>query len=64
MSEKLLPCPFCGDEAGYHVSCLKGFVYCTGCGARTNGSYTDTEPDWAQEEARSWNTRVDGGRHE
>lgn len=59
MSEtELLPCPFCGDKAGYHVSGLKGYAYCTGCGVTTDGSYTHREPDWAEEETRLWNTRV------
>lgn len=59
MSETgLLPCPFCGDFAGYYVSGPKGYVYCTGCGVSTDGSYTHREPDWAEEETRLWNTRV------
>ena len=61
---ELLPCPFCGDKADYYVSGLKGYVYCTGCGVRTDGSYAYRDPDWAQEEARSWNTRVNGEDHE
>lgn len=55
---ELLPCPFCGGSADYYVSGLKGYVYCTGCGARTDGSYTHSEPDWAEEETRLWNQRV------
>lgn len=58
MNEKLLQCPFCGDNADYYVSGLKGYVYCTKCGARTKGSYTYNYPDWTKEEARSWNTRI------
>lgn len=57
-NEKLLPCPFCGGEAGYYVPGMKGHVYCKGCGAMSDGSYTNRDPDWAQEEARLWNTRV------
>lgn len=55
---ELLPCPFCGGKAGYCVSGLKGYVYCTGCGVTTDGSYTHREPDWAEEETRFWNQRV------
>lgn len=55
---ELLPCPFCGGSADYYVSGLKGYVYCTGCGARTDGSYVYRDPDWAQKEARSWSQRV------
>ena len=61
---ELLPCPFCGDKAGYYVSGDKGYVYCTGCGVSTDGSYVYRDPNWAQEEARSWNTRVNGEDHE
>lgn len=55
---ELLPCPFCGGEAGYYVSGNKGYVYCKGCGAMSDGSYTNRDPDWKQEEARLWNQRV------
>lgn len=58
MNEKLLQCPFCGGNADYHVSGLKGYVYCTRCGARTEGSYPYNDLDWDEEETRSWNTRV------
>lgn len=57
-NEKLLPCPFCGGEAGYYVPGMKGHVYCKGCGAMSDGSSTNRDPDWTQEEARLWNTRV------
>lgn len=56
--KELLPCPFCGEKAGYCVSGLKGHVYCTGCGVMTDGSYTHREPDWAKEETRLWNQRA------
>ena len=55
MNEKLLQCPFCGENADYSVSGVKWYVCCTGCGARTKGSYTI---DWEKEEANLWNTRV------
>lgn len=51
----LLPCPFCSGIAEYHVSGAKRFVYCTKCGARTEGVYVHEDPDWKVNEARMWN---------
>ncbi len=52
---KLLPCPFCGDEAEYvrrgtsRQSCI---VACTNCGAKHESS----DQDWYN--GKSWNHRV------
>lgn len=58
MNEKLLQCPFCGEDADYYISGVKGYVHCTRCGSKTNGSYAYKESDWEKTEAHLWNTRV------
>lgn len=55
MSEKLLPCPFCGGEAEYHVECEMVTVRCSICGATTSGWWDEPEEAIAE-----WNRRADG----
>ena len=64
MTEKLLPCPFCGTS---DIACcrneddngiLRGFVMCEGCGAECSDH--DTLPEASCVDA--WNRRVQAAR--
>ena len=45
MSDKLIPCPYCGSEFDYHKNCKDDYFYtCYQCGARVVAS--------------NWNTRA------
>lgn len=56
MSEKLKPCPFCGDTNILKSSCSSGhgesteYVYCQSCRVRME--------DWFGKPEKLWNTRT------
>ena len=52
MSNKLLPCPFCGGEAKYDKSKGYDYIICDECGAR-NFAFTK------EQAFNEWNARVD-----
>lgn len=59
MSEKLLPCPFCGDEAGpeidgdeFATANSAYTIFCNGCHASAATEYTYAEA------VTRWNTRT------
>lgn len=54
---ELKPCPFCNGQASYHEEKTVGYVYCTNCGCRTEGSYV-FRSNWRGYESNVWNTRA------
>ena len=55
MSDKLLPCPFCGDKATPIQDARFAYVQCDGCNAITAGwTNGKPRPDTAK---KAWNTR-------
>ena len=58
MSDKLLPCPFCGSEVTSNIAFGASMINCNNEDCIMIGCLLDNEP-WVDEIEKRWNNRVE-----
>ena len=62
MTKDLLPCPFCGGEAGFHAVAGRTYAECKQCEASSALIKTGNNNDLSKV-VKAWNTRVTSPVH-